>query len=211
MSIDERGSPVRPRPDGADVRRVDEAELARFSEVLADAFYEDPLTCWVYPDDARRRERLRRGFEVWLGRLYLPVGECWTTDRFAGGAVWAPPGWSLSTFGQLRLMPATIRLAGRDTLRLLRMLAAFDRVHPKTPHWYLPFVGVVPEWQGRGFGAALLRPVLERCDADGAPAYLEATAPRNRTLYERHGFEVTEEVRIAPDAPPVWAMWREPV
>jgi hypothetical protein len=61
-----------------------------------------------------------------------------------------------------------------------------------------------------GFGAALLRPMLERCDADGVPAYLEATSPRNRALYERHGFEVTEELKLPAGGPPIWLMWREP-
>ena len=35
-----------------------------------------------------------------------------------------------------------------------------------------------PELQGRGIGSALMQPVLERCDRDGMPAYLEATTPR---------------------------------
>jgi hypothetical protein len=55
-----------------------------------------------------------------------------------------------------------------------------------------------------------MRPVLERCDRDRVPAYLEASSPRNRALYERHGFEVMEECRYADDGPPLWRMWREP-
>jgi GNAT superfamily N-acetyltransferase len=69
---------------------------------------------------------------------------------------------------------------------------------------------VTPAWQGRGYGTALLRPVLERCDADGVPAYLESSTPRGRALYDRNGFEVVEECRFAHDGPPVWRMWREP-
>jgi hypothetical protein len=42
------------------------------------------------------------------------------------------------------------------------------------------------------------------------PAYLEASTPGNRRLYERHGFRATEEVMMAPDAPPMWLMWRDP-
>jgi GNAT superfamily N-acetyltransferase len=64
--------------------------------------------------------------------------------------------------------------------------------------------------QGRGLGAALLAPVLERCDGERKPAFLEASSPRNRALYERHGFEVMEEFALGRDAPPQWRMWREP-
>ena len=69
-------------------------------------------------------------------------------------------------------------------------------------------IGIGPGWQGRGFGSALLRPILERCDRERLPAYLEASSPRNRALYERHGFEVAEEMRVS-DSPPLWRMWRE--
>ena len=68
---------------------------------------------------------------------------------------------------------------------------------------------MVPELQGHGIGSALLRPVLERCDADGVAAYLEATSSENRRLYERHGFRVVRELPL-PAGPSLWAMWREP-
>jgi GNAT superfamily N-acetyltransferase len=45
-----------------------------------------------------------------------------------------------------------------------------DDFHPKGPHWYLPLIGVDATKQGRGYGSALLRHALERCDRDGLPA-----------------------------------------
>ena len=69
---------------------------------------------------------------------------------------------------------------------------------------------MVPEWQGRGIGSALMGPVLERCDAERMPAYLNAGSARSRDLYARHGFEVTEEFRLPDGGPPLWRMWREP-
>ncbi len=48
-----------------------------------------------------------------------------------------------------------------------------------------------------------------RADVDTLPAYLEASSPRNRALYERHGFEVTGEIQVA-DSPPLWPMLRRP-
>jgi len=51
--------------------------------------------------------------------------------------------------------------------------------------------------------------VLDRCDREGRPAYLEATNEGNQRLYLRHGFEVTAEITL-PDGPTMWPMWREP-
>jgi GNAT superfamily N-acetyltransferase len=94
--------------------------------------------------------------------------------------------------------------------RILRAPAATESDHPAEPHYYLPVVGVEPERRGRGLGTVLMRPVLERCDDEKLPAYLEATSPRNRALYERHGFEVTEQFSVGPGLPPAWRMWRTP-
>ena len=41
------------------------------------------------------------------------------------------------------------------------------------------------------------------------PAYHEASSPRNRALYERHGY-VTQGEFTLPDGPPLWPMWRDP-
>jgi hypothetical protein len=51
--------------------------------------------------------------------------------------------------------------------------------------------------------------VLDRCDDDHIPAYLEANANHNRRLYERLGFETKSRVDL-PHGPPMWGMWREP-
>ena len=66
------------------------------------------------------------------------------------------------------------------------------------------------EQQGKGVGTALLRPVLEHCDAEGIPCYLESSKERNVPFYRRHGFEVVEEVSLPDDGPMLWTMWREP-
>jgi ribosomal protein S18 acetylase RimI-like enzyme len=43
-------------------------------------------------------------------------------------------------------------------------------------------------------GSALMREVLEKCDGEQMPAYLESSNRENLTYYRRHGFEVQEEL-----------------
>jgi GNAT superfamily N-acetyltransferase len=82
--------------------------------------------------------------------------------------------------------------------------------HPREPHYYLASLGVAPEAQGNGVGSRLLGPMLERCDREGVPAYLESSRDRNVPFYERHGFRVTDELRLPLGGPTLWLMWREP-
>ena len=209
-TLDDAGLPIRPLPDGSDVRTATPDERPQIVEPLAEGFYDDPLFRWMFPDDERRLEENRGGFDLFARRIYFRDGEIYTTDRFAGTACWIAPGKAhVGVLDQLRLLPGMISVFRRDLPRLNAVLTAFDKAHPKDPHWYLAAIAVHPEWQGRGFGAALLRPMLQRCDAEGLPAYLEATSPRNRTLYERHGFVVRDELSVR-DSPPWWPMWRDP-
>jgi ribosomal protein S18 acetylase RimI-like enzyme len=211
METDAHGLPVRPLPDGSDVKPATEDQVPRIARILAEAFYDDAPTKWVYRDEAKRLGRLERSFAFFQRRIWFRQGEIRIADHDAGAAVWMPPGTAhLSAWLQFSLLPGIVWHSGRDAGRVLRFVAELDKTHPKGPdHWYLPFIGVRPDFQGRGFGAALLRPVLERCDAERTPAYLEASTPRNRALYARHGFEVRQEIRVS-DAPPIWAMWRDP-
>ena len=55
-----------------------------------------------------------------------------------------------------------------------------------------------------------MRHNLERADRNGHPAYHEATTPRSRALYERHGYVTIGEFTLPEDGPTLWRMWREP-
>jgi ribosomal protein S18 acetylase RimI-like enzyme len=85
-----------------------------------------------------------------------------------------------------------------------------EKGHPTNhQHYDLALLGVEPELQGRGFGAALIQPVLSRCDRSGTPAYLESSKERNIAFYERHGFRVLEQLPLSKAGPSIWPMWRD--
>lgn len=178
---------------------------------LAAAFEDDPHMRWVFRDDARRRSQLERGYPIFIERFWASHGEIHFDDPADGAAVWLRPGeWHTGAGAQLRALPSVLRAARGDMPRMLRATAFIEKRHPRTPHWYLPMIGVAPHARGRGLGSSLLERMLDRCDADRTPAYLEASSERNRPLYERHGFVVQDEWRYAADGPPIWPMWREP-
>ena len=133
------------------------------------------------------------------------------TTRSPGAAVWTPPGaWRFSLADEARVATGVVSAFGAaGSVRLLKLLGAVERVHLRAPHYYLFAIGADPAQQGRGVGAALMEPMLARCDAERVPAYLESSNPANLTFYRRHGFVETCELRFGSDVV-VTPMRRDP-
>lgn len=191
------------------VTRTALADISTVGDVLARAFQDDPVFTWVIPDPDRRRDLLPSVFAE-FARVFLPHDETYLTDDGAGAALWAPAG--VDAVGPDQAEAFGERLAaivGDDAARVAELDALLEQHHPAESCFYLQFLGVVPGQQGQGIGSRMLTAVLRRCDASGTPAYLEATSPENRRLYQRHGFAVVREITV-PDGPALWPMWREP-
>lgn len=198
-------------PLHVNVRKYTPAEGAQLTAVMARAFDDDPIANWFAAQDSKRARRIHDFMTVGL-RITARNDEIYTTDGIQGGACWAPPGkWKMGMVQQLGLLPAMVRTATlRRVPAIMAGLAAIEKKHPHEPHWYLLALGVEPELQGHGIGTQLMAPVLERCDREGTPAYLESSKERNVPLYERNGFRVTEEFQVPNGGPPIWLMWRDP-
>ena len=194
------------------MRKASAEDAPQLADALARAFQNDPGWSHLLPNASDRTRRLRLFFETELRGIALAQGLIWTTDEVVGAAVWAPPeGWRVPVTATIRETPPMVRVFGSRLPLALRSRLRMEGRHPRQPpHWYLAFMGVAPEWQGKGLGTALMRPALETLDAAGTPAYLESSTPRSRALYQRNAFEVTGEFNLPSAGPPLWQMWREP-
>ena len=157
---------------------------------------------------ASRRERLSELMRFWTAAA---ARYPWVrmTDHAEAVAVWVPPGKpEMTTDEEARFATLVNELFGKRASELSDLFDRFDEHHPEEPHYYLSLWGTGRDYAGRGLGSTLIRDNLARIDAEGMPAYLESSNPRNITLYRRHGFEVVEELALPWGCPPVWRMWR---
>jgi ribosomal protein S18 acetylase RimI-like enzyme len=198
--------------EGAGVRRVRKGDIPELGRVLARAFYDDPVTRWAWPPDKLRMRALER-FQTTRIKQLLDGEEIWTSDDLRCAAIWAAPDqWHATLRETVELMPAFLhpRLFVRVPLVAVGW-EKLERSHPrKPPHYYLAILGTDPAAQGQGLGSRVLRAVLDQCDQDGVGAFLESSKESNIAFYARHGFQVTEEIRLLR-GPSMWKMWREPL
>jgi GNAT superfamily N-acetyltransferase len=186
------------------------ADLDVLSEVIAKAFHELAPSRWLIADPEARRAIFPGYFRLQVAYA-MAVGHVHTTPGRDAVALWLPAGPGadspLASYRQ-RLADATAPWTGR--------FAVFDRAleahHPAgVPHQHLAILAVRPGCQRRGLGTALLIARHHDLDRDGTPAYLEASSPRARDLYQRHGYTMRPGAAFRlPEGPLLWPMWREP-
>ena len=85
-----------------------------------------------------------------------------------------------------------------------------DTARPSEPHWWLAHLGVRPTSRRRGLAAAVLAPVLVRCDTEGVQAAAAVVSWANVRFLRGFGFEVTLETRTTDDELPLWVLVRRP-
>jgi len=191
------------------VRLATPSDFPQLARAQMRAFTDDPLISWmVVPEDFERRATLL--FDCLL-RVSLDNQSLYTTDDCVCAASWASPGHWEFTDEQLATMAEPFLEATGDRAdRAMGSLIALAEAHPQEPHWYLEVLGTHPDWQRLGMASAVIRPILDRCDADALPAYLETQKEINVPFYRGHGFEVQRTLQLADGGPNMWLMWREP-
>jgi ribosomal protein S18 acetylase RimI-like enzyme len=186
-------------------------ESAAAVAVLAHAFRDNPLNRAALGarDEAARVRANAAGLRATLAtaRAHGRVLVARAGGEPLGVLIGVPPGaWPLPA------PPLWLRLRalfgqGLDVAR--RWSEAFEALaaeHPLGPRWYLSTLGVAPEHQRRGIGAALLAAWLAEVDRDGAVAYLETDRSENLGFYRRAGFEEIGRSRVL--GVPLWRMER---
>ncbi|MER7234575.1 GNAT family N-acetyltransferase [Streptomyces olivaceus] len=199
---------------GVVIRTAGEGDRERVVRLLDEAFQDDPVSSWVFPGVEYRRRTHHRLMAAFADAVFAD-GRIDLTEDASACALWLPfPAEGDVDAGDPGAgdVPARVREAVDPENERVELIARLtEDIHPAgRAHAYLWMIGVAPGRQGEGLGTALIGTVLDRCDREALPAYLEASSARSKVLYERLGFEFTGRALDLPDGPRMWPMWREP-
>lgn len=207
MSLEERQPDLafgQPRPNAREARPDERRSVC---DVLGRAFLDDPVAEYLFPDVRTRADRYAR-FAGLAIDAFGETGLVMTEPAIRSAAIWQAPGPAPLGFGRrLRVLAKLFGLTRSGIRRAARLGELMSRHHLREPHWYLAVLGTDPDAQRCGLASAILGPVLERCDRERMPAYLESSKAANIPFYAKHGFEVVDELKI-PDGPSLWPMVR---
>ena len=204
-----------PDEEGPDVRPAEQRDVPRIAATLTVAHADSRWTRWALPDDGRM-QRLTRLHELDAGHRGVGTRGAWVTDDVTAVAVWEPPDGAEGTAP----LPADVSAALARELPHLRgdrastvaeTEAMIGTARPSEPHWWLAHLGVRPTSRRQGLAAAVLAPVLVRCDTQRTLAAAAVHTWANVRLLRGFGFEVTLSTRTPDGDLPLWVVVRRPV
>jgi GNAT superfamily N-acetyltransferase len=177
--------------------------------LLAVAF-DEPVTRWLVPDPDRHHPVTTGLFTLMAGDALAGGGRVDVLtdpdDHPVAAAIWCDHS-TLDSAPASGPDPRFNQVFGSFAHRWHLLDDLMTRHHLAGPHHYLFAIGVRPDRQGTGLGGQLLVHGHQRLG--GLPAYLEATSPDSRRLYQRHGYHDLGEIHL-PDGPAIWRMWATP-
>jgi GNAT superfamily N-acetyltransferase len=137
----------------------------------------------------QKREGRIEGLMEYSFDVCNAFGEVWMSEDFQACALILFPDkkrTSLKTIlWDLRLALSVI---GLDRISaVLRRESMIKNHHPKEPFAYLWFIGVNPLKQNRGIGSAFIKEVINKCEKEKRPIYLETSVERNLPFYKKFG------------------------
>jgi GNAT superfamily N-acetyltransferase len=194
----------------AAIRLARPSEAAALGRLVAESFSPLPVCRWLAADFDERIAGLSGQFGMIVGHA-IAHGQVYTAGTEGSqvaAAAWFPPGPVPDIPGYDARLADT---AGPNLARFVELDEVMHEAHPQAPaHAYLALMAVSESERNRGIGTLLLAEHHRRLDADGTPAYLEASGPPARRLYLRHGYADSG----APYGPgglrEFLPMWREP-
>lgn len=186
-------------------RTPNSAEHEIVTELCLEAFADEAVIAWVFPDPVVRHHFMQDMFSTALssaimsGAVIIAVDP---NDKPVAASIWLNSGTDT---------PQQEQASTQETPPLQRMAAveaATQDRRPEVSHLHLSSMATLPDYRGQGAGVAMLKAGLQEARRLDLPVYLEASTSDNRRLYERVGFRnLGAPIDLPEDGPSLQPMW----
>jgi ribosomal protein S18 acetylase RimI-like enzyme len=181
--------------------------------LIADAYFDDPLTEWIFPDLATRRDACAAWYGLFAEQYVSGAQATVVRDGAAmvALALWRlPADRPLSSQGVPSMSGLLTALVGEQRSRVVADgLHTVGSVQPSGPHVYLNFLAVAANRRRTGLGRHVLAPLLAAAAETGLSIALETTNPANYAFYDALGFVESRRIQIGSDGPVIRALRRD--
>lgn len=167
----------------------------RIVDILSNAFDDNKSVNYIIPQDAKRKERIRRLMAYSFDVCYLWGDVFLSADKKACALILFPDKKrpSLQSI-LLDIKFATSVIGLQNIKKAMNREASISKIHPEGLLYYLWFIGVERSAQGTGIGSKLLTEIIEEGLEQKRIVCLETSTIKNLPWYEKHGFKTYREL-----------------
>lgn len=166
-------------------------------KTLTEAFEDNQSINYLIPQLPDKQKRIRAMMDYSFDTCQL-FGKVYISDDGRGCALVSFPDRKRTTiaslFAEIKLIFKSIGIG--NLAKAIQREKLISKHYPTHNIYYLWFIGVQPEFQGKGTGQKLMIELLEEADRMKRAVYLETSTLRNIPWYEKFGFEVYAELDL---------------
>lgn len=177
--------------------RASYSDKAFITQLLVDSFYENASVNYIIKQDTRKEQRIKGLMNYSFDVCYL-FGEIFHSEDKKGCALILFPEKRKKSF-QSFLLDLQFIFSVLDVPHFRKALLRESKLKARqkpVSHYYLWFIGVSPEEQGKGIGTKLLEEVLKDARTMGRPVLLETSNMENVRWYKKAGFTVYDKLDL---------------
>ncbi|WP_026632614.1 GNAT family N-acetyltransferase [Dyadobacter alkalitolerans] len=156
--------------------------------ILTDSFLDNKSVNYLIPKDHKHKDRVRALMDYSFETCFA-FGKVLISDNSDAIALISFPENKKTTLQSL-LWEAKLVLNGIGIGNVSKAMArekAISQNYPQTPIYYLWFIAVNPQQQGKGIGTKFLSEIRNDAAAMKRPIYLETSTIRNLPFYKNAG------------------------
>lgn len=191
------------------MEKANTSNKSKIINILSKAFDTNKSVNWVVKNDKRRELRIR-SLMNYAFDLCKQDG-VFVSEDCNGAIIFDFPKASKNVISKLiQDIKFIFNVIGAERLfKVLKREAYIKKFHPKENYIYLWFLGVNPDYQGKGIGSKLLEELLEISGKKGLSVYLETSNPLNLEFYKKFGFNIYHEWNSEFIGFPIWFMRKD--
>ena len=187
------------------MRLVTKTDKAQVVTILSASFDGNRSFNTIIKQNEKRAVRIKKVFEYFFD-VWFENGAIYLSDDSTACALVAFPHLKKTTFHTILMDIKLLFLIGISSAKKgFAREAKIRSKHPKSPFYYLLFIGVLPQHQNDGIGSKLLGELVEDSERRRFPMYLETYLQKNIDLYKKFGFTIFDELEFGF---PVYCMRR---
>lgn len=182
-----------------EIYELESSEYRQASLTLTRAFFNYPDLSYYFPDLIKRQAQLNWMLSAGLVQAGR-IGKVFKTQDGLGSMALLLPDARKLNFWDILVSGAFKApfLMSRESFNRMQYcekyaLDTHHEVMAGRPHYYICYLGVHPDAQGKGLGTALIHHVQTLANHEQKPIYLETHRPATVAYYQHLGFRLLAE------------------